>query len=130
RTRVDHARDSVAQVVQHLVSLRLRQAARRDGGVYMLLRLGDERVDEPGDGLAVCLGHLRERLPALELRAELVLADAQLARRRVELPEVAELTVQAAEEGRIVAGVDALLEPIPLGSRHPPRRDGSVDTVA
>ena len=77
--RVDAGGDVLLQAGQDLVGLRLRQPSARDVGRDVLLRGGDEGVDEPACGLAV--GRIRDLghgLAAPELRLELALGEAEV----------------------------------------------------
>src|SRR5262249_94193 len=85
------------------------------------------------DGLVLRLGDLGERLASLELRAQLVLRQAEIARRGVqtssEHPERVVHAEAGAAEERQVAGLDVLLELLALGLREPARGNRGVDPV-
>src|SRR5439155_7601323 len=89
--RVDEARDAVAETVEHLCLLRLREPARGNRPVEMLLRGGDERVHQSVHRLALRLRDLREALAALELGVELSFGQAEVVGRSREIAEEAEV---------------------------------------
>src|SRR6478672_1793767 len=131
---VDEIRDPLLEVLRELVRLRLRQSTRADGCLQLFVRRGRHGVDESADALVLVLGDLRERLAARELRAQLRLGQAEVARRGVELAEHPEpVAVMAepaeAEAEREVAGVDAGLQRIALLLRQLARRDRGVDLL-
>src|SRR6059058_2418702 len=98
--RVHEVRDPVLQAVQHLGLLILRQATCRNGGVQLLLRRVDDRVDQTVDRLAVVLRDLSKTLSALELVTELRLGEPLVARCGMEgseKTEVAETVVRPAD---------------------------------
>ena len=129
--RVDAACNASAQAAQQIVRLRLREPAGRDGRVDVLLHVRDQRVDQPGRRLAVRLRDLRKRLASLELGAQLILGDSEIARRGVEAVEVevTELATRSGEE-REVPRVDALLQRVAFGPRDPARCNRSIDAIA
>src|SRR5438046_10409399 len=83
RLPVHEVRRAGLDVTQDRVFLLLRDPARLDRGVEVLLRVRDDGIDQPVDRLVLRLGDLGERLAALELRTRLVLGHAELAWRGV-----------------------------------------------
>src|SRR5262249_17887438 len=139
---VDEVVDVLLQVREPSLLLRLRQASVLDGLVELVLRVLDERVLEPVDGLVLILGDLGQRLAALELALQPRLGQAEVARGRVEAlveearpsgpaEAVAEAGAEArpAAEEREVVRLDPLLQRLALLLRQPAGRDGGIDAV-
>jgi hypothetical protein len=82
--RVHALGDPLLEVLEDPVALGVGQPSALDGLGEFCLRGRDERVHERGDGLALGLRDLRERLPVPELLSQLRLGEAEEGRRRVQ----------------------------------------------
>ena len=135
---VDECLHALLDVRLELRGLILRDPPVGERLVDPLLVGSDERLNETGRRLALLFGDLRERL-VLERRAELLLAEAEVRRSRVEYLEVTLVpesrpesaptqTAQTEERGK-VARVEPLLELGTLLLREPAGSHRVVDPV-
>src|SRR5436309_15799719 len=111
KSPVDQVRDPLLEAVQHRGRLSLGQATGGNGGIELLLRRRNERVDETVGRLPVVSSDLRKRLATLELGSELLIGQPEVARRTVqagERAEVAEAVMEPDAEQREIAGVNPL----------------------
>ena len=131
---LDERLDPVGQLGLELVPLRVGEPAVLDR--VGELRLGglDESGDEALDGLALCLGDLRQARAITQLLVQLRLGQAEVVRGRVEAAEevVAPAVHSAAgadPDEREVAGAEPLLQLLALRLGETARIDRGVDAV-
>ena len=95
---VDDVVDVGLETAKDVVGLALGQPLVGHGLVEVGLRVGDDRVLQPADVLALRLGHVGQRLTVVELGAQIALAEAQVLGRRGQRVADARLEQAAADK--------------------------------